>query len=70
VLHHVAGTAFDRLIAIGAVPAQVECGIVNIESAVETRRRAIERIENEGSDECSRMISVLSQQAGQVRKAL
>src|SRR5689334_19257978 len=69
-IHYVTTTPLDGLVTIRAMTSQVESGIVDIESAVKARRSAIERIENQRSDECAGVIAVLFQEIRQVRKVL
>src|SRR5579863_2707752 len=68
VLDDVSSAALDSFVTIGSVAAKMKVGVVNVESAVESGRGAIERIENERTDEGSGVISVLMEEVGQIGK--
>ena len=67
-IHHIARAPLDRLVAIHAMPPQVEAGIIDFEAAIEPRRRPIQRIKNQRSDKSAGVIPLRTQEIRQVRK--
>ena len=53
--------ALHGLVAIRSVTAHVKSGVVDLEPAVEPRRRAVQRIENQRADECAGVIALGAQ---------
>src|ERR1700676_1974979 len=68
VIHDIAGAALDGLVAIHAVAAQMEAGVVDFESAIEAGSCAVQRIENQGADEGSGVVTLGMQEIRQVRE--
>ena len=68
VLDHNLGAPLHRLVAISAAAAQVKAGVVQVKAAIESRRSAVQRIENQRSHKRSGMVSALMQQVRQIRQ--
>jgi len=60
-IHYIARASLYRLVAIGPVAPQMKARIVDFESAIESWRGAIERIENQRTDERAGVISLRAQ---------
>ena len=64
---HLVAPPLDRPVAILAGASHPEAGVVDVEAAIEARRRSDLRIQDERADERGRVITLPAQQVGQVR---
>src|SRR6266568_197742 len=65
-IHDIFGAPLDGFVAVGAMAAQVEAGIVDVESAIEAWSGAVERIENQRTDKCPGVIALQMKDVGQI----
>src|SRR5579862_965928 len=65
-IYHLSCAALNRFVSIHTVTAQIEISVINIKSAIKTRGRALQRIENQRTDKRACVVSLSVQQVGQI----
>ena len=59
---HDFGAALHCFVAISAPPAQMKTGVIQVKAAIKSRRRAVQRIENQRGHKRACMVSTLMQE--------